>query len=295
MTSDIHVDPEFESLIPPMTPAERAGLEENLLADGCREPLVVWFERPTCPCGAVPLRNGPASMFRCEKCGRDSVVAPVVLDGHNRLRICTEHGLPYETVEAEDVEDRDGAKAWIIRNQIGRRNLSESQRAMLAASLEEIFGKQAKERQEATQIKDGQPPVCANLRKPSPLHAAKEAAVEMNVSPRLVQAAKKVKTEGSEKLQEAVRSGQASVSAAAQVATLPKKEQDEVVAGGKDQIVQAAKEVRQKRGKQPAPAPADRKKSISADKLAQLQDLVIRLEELASVPQMQISPIHIRR
>jgi hypothetical protein len=84
--------------------------------------------------------------------------------------------------------------------------------------------------------------------------------------------------------------------AAAQIATLPKKKQDEVVAGGKDQIVQAAKEVRRKnRGESPVPAPADRKKSISPDKLAQLQDLVVRLEELASVPQMQISPIHIRR
>lgn len=118
----------------------------------------------------------------------------------------------------------------------------------------------------------------------------------MNVSPRLVQAAKKVTTAGSEKLQEAVRSGLASVSAAAQIATLPKKKQDEVVAGGKDEIVQAAKDIRQgNRGEKPTPVPADRKKSISPDKLAQLQDLIVRLEKLASVPQMQISPIHIRR
>ena len=42
--------------------------------------------------------------------------------------------------------DRDSAKAWIIRNQLGRRNLKEWDRFDLTKSLEEIEKRKAKER-----------------------------------------------------------------------------------------------------------------------------------------------------
>ena len=73
----------------------------------------------------------------------------------------------------------------------------------------------------------------------------------MNVSPLLVQAAKKVKEEGTEKLQSAVRSGEVSVSAAAEVARLPKEQQDQAVASGKEDVARPAEPVRPS-----APAPA---------------------------------------
>ncbi|MCG3181421.1 MAG: hypothetical protein BIFFINMI_03814 [Phycisphaerae bacterium] len=265
MAEQIRVDPEFEKLIPPMTPAERAGLEENLLADGCREPLVVWHERPACPCGGVPLRGKRPSPFTCSKCGKAFAVVPIVLDGHNRLRICTEHSIPYEAVEAEDVQDRDAAKAWIIRNQIGRRNLTESQRAMLATALEEIFGKQAKERQaESARRNQPQAQNVANLphsenpsrKREEPatgptqqmnVRAREQAAAEMNVSPRLVQAAKKVTQAGTPALQDAVRKGEVSVSAAADLTELPRDEQDRVAADGGKAAARAARTVRQSR------------------------------------------------
>lgn len=43
--------------------------------------------------------------------------------------------------------DRDSAKVWIIRNQLGRRNLKEWDIFDLTKSLEEIEAKKAKERQ----------------------------------------------------------------------------------------------------------------------------------------------------
>ena len=43
--------------------------------------------------------------------------------------------------------DRDSVKVWIIRNQLGRRNLKEWDRFDLTKSLEEIEAKKAKERQ----------------------------------------------------------------------------------------------------------------------------------------------------
>ena len=90
---DIIVDPEFRQLIPPLTPDERAQLEANLLADGCRDALVVWA-------------------------GEN-----ILLDGHNRLDICQAHGIEFDVYELE-LADRDAAKNWIDTNQLGRRNLT---------------------------------------------------------------------------------------------------------------------------------------------------------------------------
>lgn len=40
------IDPEFKALIPPLSAEERAQLEENIMAEGCRDPLVVWSPEP---------------------------------------------------------------------------------------------------------------------------------------------------------------------------------------------------------------------------------------------------------
>ncbi len=42
----IKIDPEFKALIPPLAPDELRQLEENILRDGCRDPLVVWTVPP---------------------------------------------------------------------------------------------------------------------------------------------------------------------------------------------------------------------------------------------------------
>jgi hypothetical protein len=91
----LQIDPEFEKLIPPLAAEELAKLEAGILDyQGCREPLVVWL-------------------------GHN-----LLLDGHNRLRLCQQHGLAnYRAVEIE-LPDREAAKQWIIHNQMGRRNIT---------------------------------------------------------------------------------------------------------------------------------------------------------------------------
>lgn len=84
------IDPQFKALIPPLAPEELAQLETNLLADGCRDPLVTW--------------------------------KGTLLDGHNRYEICQRHKLKFKTKEIK-LSDRDAAKDWIETNQLGRRNL----------------------------------------------------------------------------------------------------------------------------------------------------------------------------
>lgn len=120
----IHVDAEFRDLIPPLRPDERALLEESIVAgNGPRDPLVVW--------------------------------GGLLLDGHNRLEICRAHGFRFETVEAPDVADRAGARLWIMRNQIARRNLTDDQRAMLAAAIADELGKIARKKQQSEAGKQG--------------------------------------------------------------------------------------------------------------------------------------------
>ena len=104
-------DPELRSLIPPIQAEERELLRKNIREHGCRDPLVVW--------------DG------------------ILLDGHNRFDICIELGVEYRT-RAIELPDRDAAKVWIIRNQLGRRNLTDAQRIELAAKLEPLLREQGK-------------------------------------------------------------------------------------------------------------------------------------------------------
>jgi hypothetical protein len=93
---DIRVAPALANLIPPLAAGELAGLDRSLRDEGCRDPLVVWKWR-----------------------GKR-----VLLDGHNRLRICRRYGIPFRIVELELI-DLAAARAWVIDNQLRtRRNLS---------------------------------------------------------------------------------------------------------------------------------------------------------------------------
>ena len=101
------IDPEFKSLIPPLTTDEYSQLEQNILAHGCRDPIALW---------------------------RDKIV-----DGHNRFEICTKHGTPFKTVKLR-FPGREAVKLWILDNQLGRRNLSDATRIELAARKVEYMG-----------------------------------------------------------------------------------------------------------------------------------------------------------
>ena len=116
----IRVDPEFKALIPPLSPEEFKQLEENCVRDGIRDALVVW--------------HAPD--------GDD-----ILIDGHNRFEIAAKHGgMPFKIERLTFKNDRDGAKAWIIRNQLGRRNISEYVRFELLKQLEPEERKKARKR-----------------------------------------------------------------------------------------------------------------------------------------------------
>jgi len=219
--SDIIIDPEFQALIPPLSANERAELEANVLADGCLSPLVVWR-------------------------GHN-----ILLDGHNRHEICRRHSLAC-AFRFLNPESREAAKTWIIKHQLGRRNLNESQRAMLAATLKEVFvagatQRKADGRKVGGRARQGKSSFLSNLtgsKKNVGNRARDEAAEAMNVSYGLVHAAEKVQSAGSEKLRQTVMAGEASVSAAAKLVHLPAQEQDRIAAQGGKAIATAARQLR---------------------------------------------------
>ena len=94
----LKIDPEFRDLIRPLLEMEFRLLEESILKDGCREPIIVW--------------------------------EGIIVDGHNRYQICRTHNIPFKVQEVS-FESREEAVAWICHNQLGRRNLSEESRKYL--------------------------------------------------------------------------------------------------------------------------------------------------------------------
>lgn len=88
-----------------MTEEERDALEASLVAEGCWDALIVW--------------DG------------------VLVDGHYRLEICLRRGIPFQVRELE-FESREHAKEFIIRYQLGRKNLSPEERCQIVRTLESL-------------------------------------------------------------------------------------------------------------------------------------------------------------
>lgn len=110
----LRIDPEFKNLIPPLTAEEYAGLEESILAEGCRDALILW--------------DG------------------ILIDGHNRFEICTKHNIPFKTV-TKDFASREDVKLWMIGNQLARRNINNYARTTLECLSDEIQAKQNERKQ----------------------------------------------------------------------------------------------------------------------------------------------------
>ena len=76
----LKIDEQFKNIIRPLRKDEYKMLDSNIVADGCREPIIVW--------------NG------------------TIIDGHNRYEICNRLQIQYSTREIE-ISDRDEAISWI--------------------------------------------------------------------------------------------------------------------------------------------------------------------------------------
>ena len=249
---NITVNEELKAYIDPLTPDEHAALERSILAEGCRDALVLWGD--------------------------------VLVDGHNRYGICQKHGLPFQTVQNTRFQSMEDVHLWMIDQHLGRRSVSDFQRGVLALRKREILAERRAQAQAAashhgettasatanTESTDLGPPAT------NPLKSRSDIAKAARLSSSQVVNIEKIQKQAAPELVAAVKAGTISINAAAAVATLPAEEQKLAALGGKDELKQAAKKVREVTSKPPKEAAAE-PEAGQTDELRQLQEQVATL------------------
>lgn len=102
-TGKVRVDTKIEDLIRPLTDDEAKNLEESLLAEGkALSPFWLWGD--------------------------------LLVDGHNRFRLCKKHKLPYEVIQVyEDTDDIEEVKDRIMRDSMARRHMTAGELSSIRA------------------------------------------------------------------------------------------------------------------------------------------------------------------
>ncbi|MFZ6861492.1 hypothetical protein ACO0K7_02555 [Undibacterium sp. Ji67W] len=210
----------LRAYIDPLTEHEYAALERSILTEGCRDALVCWGE--------------------------------VLIDGHNRYAICQKHQIPFKVVQNDNFSNIEDVQLWMIDNHLARRSVSDFQRGMLALRKKEIITARTKHHDTSAQSAEGETDIAVPVIKPT--QSRQEIAREAGISSNAVVQIEKIQRTASPALVQAVRDGTISISAAAAVASLPDEAQQAAVAGGRKELQQAARQVREKIREQKAPA-----------------------------------------
>ncbi|GKT26406.1 plasmid replication/partition related protein [Acidovorax sp. SUPP3334] len=253
----IVVNEELKAYIDPLSPDEHAALERSLLAEGCRDALVLWGD--------------------------------VLVDGHNRYGICQKHGLPFQTVQNQNFRSMEDVHLWMIDQHLGRRSVSDFQRGVLALRKREILADRnarasSPESMKATHGDGIQNEAPAHEEssadastpgpdiEPQPLSNREAIAKAARLSSSQVVMIEKIRKQAAPEVVAAVKSGTLSINAAAAVATLPQEEQRAAAIAGGDELKQAAKRVREAKRR-----PREDTDAAPAETLQSLRDRVAEL------------------
>ena len=228
---DIRIDEGLKAYIDPLTPDEHEALERSILAEGCRDALVLWGD--------------------------------LLIDGHNRYGICQKHGLPFSTVQATQFKNMDDVHLWMIDQHLGRRSVSDFQRGVLALRKREIIAARragAAAAVQAAKAEAGQDeqapwegetdPVVAKALASVPkvpdeaLDTREALARAARLSAGQVKLIETIQQKAAPEVVAAIKAGELSLNTAAVVASLPIEEQQAVAAEGAQGLKQAAKRVR---------------------------------------------------
>ena len=112
---NLKIDPELQSLLPPLSDGEYQQLEDNIVNNGYDKnfPIMVW--------------------------------KGYIADGHNRYKICKEHNITDYTITTLAYQTKEEVMEWMLDVQLGRRNLNKAQRVLAAEKFREYYERQAKE------------------------------------------------------------------------------------------------------------------------------------------------------
>ncbi|KQQ75445.1 plasmid replication/partition related protein [Xanthomonas sp. Leaf131] len=275
---NIVVKEELKAYIDPLTPDEHEALERSLLAEGCRDALVLWGE--------------------------------VLVDGHNRYGICQKHDLPFQTVQNPRFQSLQDVHLWMIEQHLGRRSVSDFQRGVLALRKREILAVRQRSQRDADAAAEA-PPVVGDDQPDTGLDDSTARNTEDNDSPpweetstpvsraELAREARlsnsqvvmieRIHKQAAPEVVQAVRAGEISISAAAAVATLSEDEQRAAAQAGKAELKQAAKRVRDAKRK-PKPDEAEGGEAERRDVKA-LQRRVTELENENAALQIKVAAL----
>ncbi|MDP2416844.1 MAG: plasmid replication/partition related protein [Hydrogenophaga sp.] len=238
----IVVNEELKAYIDPLTPEEYEALERSLLAEGCRDALVLWGD--------------------------------TLVDGHNRYRICQQHGLPFQTVQNTRFHSMDDVHLWMIGQHLGRRSVSDFQRGVLALRQREIMAERRGRAQAATSAEQPDSALAADtapteaapsVYQPDALKSREAIARAARLSSSQVVAIEKIQKQAAPEVVAAVKSGTISLNTAAAVASLPAEEQVAAANAGKDELKLAAKRVRESKRKPREEAAPETAAPVDAD------------------------------
>ena len=234
---ELIIDSEFAGLIPPLTPEEFSGLEQSIMAEGCREAIIVWNN--------------------------------IIVDGHNRYKICRNNKIPYKT-EQKDFANRDEVMLWMLRNQLSRRNLNDFQRIEMVSKCEEAVKAQAEKRMLAGK---------ADPREKLPQgRATEELGTMAGVSRKTYEHAATVLDKAPAPIVEATRKKELSINTAYEVTKLPEEKQTEI-------------SKRIEKGENPRKVVADVKMSSETKKIV-LSVTVDFLNKIKALAEIQNKDIH---
>lgn len=112
---ELKIDEELRDLLPPQTEEEHRILEESILKDGCIEPIKTWND--------------------------------YIVDGHNRYEICEKYNIGFDIVILNSNYTKEDIKMWMLDTQLGRRNLNDTQRIIVAEKYRYLIEQKAKKNQ----------------------------------------------------------------------------------------------------------------------------------------------------
>ncbi len=226
----VQINQELKAYIDPLTPDEYAALEQSLLAEGCRDALVLWGD--------------------------------VLVDGHNRYEICRKHDIEFRTVQNSTFQSMDDVHLWMIDNHLGRRSVSDYQRGVLALRKKTILeGRDTPDapvagaEPTAPAAGDASASEAAGAKSSIPAHTmaltraalARAARLSSNTLGQIEQ----IHNAAAPELVDAVKRGEVSINAAAAVSTLPQAAQVAAVVAGKQELRELARSVREARPVKP--------------------------------------------
>lgn len=188
---ELKIDKELKDLLPPQTEEEHKILEKSILKDGCSSPIITWND--------------------------------YIVDGHNRYSVCSKYNIGFEEIKL-GYNTKDEIIMWMLENQLGRRNLSDVQRIIIAEKYRNVIETQAKENLKTSGEQYGKG--CSNSNKPmnNPIDTKKELAKIAGVGVEKYYRTNKILKTDNEEIKEKLKNGDISVNKA-YTTLFPKKEE----------------------------------------------------------------------